>query len=222
MTLLRRSEASLKKAQEVANIGRWSWHVPTDELVWSDQLYKIFGLNRKEFTGDLTKMISKCVHPEDVERVNRINQRVLETGIPVPYEFRIIRPDGVECTVWTEAGEIILDAQGNPQTLTGIIQDITERKQMELALQEERNLLAQRVEERTAELQRANTEMLKALQTKDEFLANMSHELRTPLTAILGLSEILEMGVRGPLNEEQIHSVHMIYESGEHLLTPDQ
>ncbi len=60
---------------------------------------------------------------------------------------------------------------------------------------------------------------MKALQTKDEFLANMSHELRTPLTSILGLAEILEMEVRGPLNPQQLHSIQTIYKSGDHLLS---
>ncbi len=113
----------------------------------------------------------------------------------------------------------ILNEQGELFAIIGISMDITERKQLEIALQEERNLLAQRVEDRTAELRHTNAELMKALQTKDEFLANMSHELRTPLTAILGISEILELGVRGPLNEYQTNSIRTIYESGEHLLS---
>ena len=70
----------------------------------------------------------------------------------------------------------------------------------------------------TTALSRANAELMKALQTKDEFLANMSHELRTPLTSILGVAEILEIGLRGELNEQQRNSVQTIQESGEHLL----
>jgi PAS domain S-box-containing protein len=216
---LRHSEASLKKAQEVANVGSWTWHIPTNELIWSNQLYKIFGINQKEFTGDLFELLNKITHPDDIKRINRIHQSIAETGKPIPYEVRIIRPDGTERTLYSEAGECIRNKQGNPQTISGITQDITERKQMELALQEERNLLAQRVNDRTAELRHTNAELMKALQTKDEFLANMSHELRTPLTAILGISEILELGVRGPLNEYQTNSIRTIYESGEHLLS---
>ncbi len=89
---------------------------------------------------------------------------------------------------------------------------------MAAALEKERNLLAQRIELRTEELRLANTELMRVLQTKDEFLANMSHELRTPLTSIMGISELLEMGVRGPLNQEQTESIQTIYQSGEHLL----
>ena len=96
--------------------------------------------------------------------------------------------------------------------------DITERKQMESALAEERNQLAKRVEERTADLSRANSNLARALRVKDEFLANISHELRTPLNAILGLSESLGEQVAGPLNEKQQKYLSTINESGHHLL----
>jgi signal transduction histidine kinase/ActR/RegA family two-component response regulator len=93
------------------------------------------------------------------------------------------------------------------------------RKRAEEALAEERALLVQRVEERTAELRAANAELARAARLKDEFLASMSHELRTPLNAILGLSETLQERVYGPLNEEQLDSLHTIEESGRHLLS---
>ncbi len=97
--------------------------------------------------------------------------------------------------------------------------DILERKQMESALADERNQLARRVEERTADLSRANSNLARALRVKDEFLANMSHELRTPLNAILGLSESLSEQVAGPLNEKQQKYLSTINESGHHLLS---
>ncbi len=86
-------------------------------------------------------------------------------------------------------------------------------------LAEERSLLAQRVEQRTAELSHANAELAKAARLKDEFLAGMSHELRTPLNAILGSAEILYNGTFGPLNERQLKFSRNIEESGTHLLS---
>ena len=96
--------------------------------------------------------------------------------------------------------------------------DITERRRIESELAQERNQLARRVEERTADLSRANSNLARALRVKDEFLANMSHELRTPLNAILGLSESLSEQVAGPLNEKQSRYLSTINESGHHLL----
>jgi len=97
--------------------------------------------------------------------------------------------------------------------------DIIERKQMAVALEVERNQLARRVEERTADLSRVNASLARALRVKDEFLANMSHELRTPLNAILGLSESLGEQIAGPLNEKQQKYITTIGESGHHLLS---
>ncbi|MEI6775783.1 MAG: response regulator [Chloroflexales bacterium] len=102
--------------------------------------------------------------------------------------------------------------------LVGFFSDITERRHAEEALIEERNLLARRVDERTADLSRANTDLIRAVRAKDEFLANMSHELRTPLNAILALSEGLLEQLRGPLNERQQASLRNIETSGRHLL----
>jgi CheY-like chemotaxis protein/nitrogen-specific signal transduction histidine kinase len=79
-------------------------------------------------------------------------------------------------------------------------------------------MLAQQVEARTADLVLVNKELAHAVRARDEFLAMMSHELRTPLHAILTLSESLQEGVYGQLNEGQNYSLHTIEESGRHLL----
>jgi PAS domain S-box-containing protein len=96
--------------------------------------------------------------------------------------------------------------------------DITERKQAQEALLKERASLAQKVEERTAELSMTNAELSRSVRLKDEFLANMSHELRTPLNAILARSEILQEEIFGELNEKQMNYVKTIENSGRHLL----
>lgn len=90
------------------------------------------------------------------------------------------------------------------------------RAQAELVA--ERRALARKVEERTAELSRANEELARTGKMKDQFLASMSHELRTPISAVLGLSEFLQQGIHGALNEKQARSLKTIEESGRHLL----
>ena len=85
-------------------------------------------------------------------------------------------------------------------------------------LREERALLAQRVEERTEELNLANFELARAARSKDEFLAAMSHELRTPLTTITGVAEMMVDQSYGPLNPRQSRALGTIEESARHLL----
>jgi PAS domain S-box-containing protein len=78
--------------------------------------------------------------------------------------------------------------------------------------------LEQRVAERTQDLLEANVRLEQLAHHKDEFLATMSHELRTPLTAVLGLSEALDTGVYGDVNDRQRHAIQVILQSGRHLL----
>jgi signal transduction histidine kinase len=93
-----------------------------------------------------------------------------------------------------------------------------ELKESETALAAERASLAERVEEQTAELRAKNEALAHALSAKDAFFASMSHELRTPLNAVLGLSEALQDGVYGPVNENQVRQLAGIEASGHHLL----
>ncbi|NTU85202.1 MAG: response regulator, partial [Chloroflexales bacterium] len=97
--------------------------------------------------------------------------------------------------------------------------DITELKRVERELREEREQLACRVAERTEELSLANAELARAARLKDEFMATMSHELRTPLNAILGLAEILQESIYGPVVAKQAEALRGIEESGRHLLS---
>jgi PAS domain S-box-containing protein len=160
----------------------------------------------------------EITYPGDIEK-DAENMALLNAGKISGFQMekRFLRPDGSSVWINMTITPIEMEDKTHRWHLC-MIEDISERKQMASDLIKERNLLAQRVEERTTELRQANADLMKALQTKDEFLANMSHELRTPLTAILGISEILEMGLRGPLNVAQTRGIQIVQESGEHLL----
>ncbi len=146
------------------------------------------------------------------------------TGLPAHVDDEVFwRSDGSSFPVEYHSNAIYSDGK-----LVGAVvnfSDISERKRAEAelrkahdALAEERAHLAERVRERTAELDRANEELARTAQAKDEFLAAMSHELRTPLTSILGLSETMEDGLLGRLTEQQAKAAHTIHENGTHLL----
>jgi PAS domain S-box-containing protein len=156
------------------------------------------------------------LHPDEVPAVRVVFGAMIMAGSTARHmEQRIRRKDG--STFSAELSVVCFDRAGAYGTL-GVIRDITERKQVEAVLQAERATLAQRVEERTADLSRANTELAHALRAKDAFLATMSHELRTPLNAILGISESLEEAIYGQLTPEQERALGTITQSGRHLL----
>jgi PAS domain S-box-containing protein len=174
---------------------------------------EITGYSREELTS---KPFVEFIHPDDRNLVlERHLKRIREENLPSIYAFRIIDKNGN--TKWIEINAVVIDWEGQHATLN-FMSDITERRHAEKKLVEERASLAQRVKERTAELIKANTELAKASRLKDEFIANMSHELRTPLNAILGISEGLQEGIYGSVNNKQINHLQSIVKYGHHLL----
>jgi PAS domain S-box-containing protein len=126
---LRRSKAALNHAQREAHVGSWSLHIQTNRLEWSDEMYQIFGIQKGNFSGDLEEVAARAIHPDDRLKVEESNQAVLHGRQLIPYEYRVVRPDGGIRTVWVEAGRLILDEAGRPATLTGIVEDISEQKE---------------------------------------------------------------------------------------------
>jgi len=146
---LQESKARLEEAQRVAHVGHWEWDLETDVVVWSDETYRIFGLSPQERPMDLAT-VRAMVHPEDREFLYRGVDQDLLAGVRPEAEFRIVRPNGEVRTVqsltsrrWSSMpGDARRDASGQPYKLFGTVQDITERKRTEEALQEiSRNLL---------------------------------------------------------------------------------
>lgn len=113
---------------------------------------------------------------------------------------------------------LVRDASGQPSGIVAVNRDMTEQHQARQTLEQERARLAERVTERTAELQQANSELQNALNAKDEFMAGMSHELRTPLNTVLMLAELLELEAAGPLTPKQRQHLHTLRHNGMHLL----
>jgi PAS domain S-box-containing protein len=185
-------------------------------LYISPQIEDILGFPQLDWLGD-PKLWIEQVHPDDRERMLAGRMRARADKPRSPVEYRMIASDGR--IVWLRDEAVLVhNDSGEPLALQGIIFDVTERRQMEAALEAERSSLARRVEERTAELRAANAELARAARLKDEFLASVSHELRTPLNIILGMSETIQERVYGPLTDEQAEAIHNVEESGRHLL----
>jgi PAS domain S-box-containing protein len=132
---LRRSQAMLRDAQSVAHVGSWSLGIASARLEWSDETYRIFGI---ETDAPLTlDTFISIIHPEDQDRVMAAWNAAIG-GTPYDIEHRILRAGE---TRWVhERARIEFDAAGQPILGIGTVQDITERKVAQLALDEERKV----------------------------------------------------------------------------------
>lgn len=148
------------------------------------------------------------------EAASRLIAEALQKGA-VKFEWRHRRPDG---ELWDATVSLMAFQSGGRRLLQFTLQDITERKQAEFALQRLNAELESRVEQRTSQLVEAKEEAERSNRAKSEFLSRMSHELRTPLNAIIGFSQVLESDPRHPLAPEQDENVKEILHAGYHLL----
>ncbi len=130
---LRHNEALLARAQQIARLGSWEWNIESGQLHWSEQIYRIFGVEPNAFQPTYEAFMAQ-VHPEDRERVANAVSAALAGDQAYCVEHRICLPDGSERVV-QEQGEITLNEAGQPLQMTGTVQDVTERAQALQALE---------------------------------------------------------------------------------------
>lgn len=121
---LKKREKSLARAQRIAKLGNWDLHLPTNELFWSDQIHRIFGVDPAEFEESYEAFLA-FVHPDDRRDLEAAVDTALEEDVSYDFEHRIIRPDGEERVV-RERAEVIRTDEGEPIVMSGVVQDITE------------------------------------------------------------------------------------------------
>ena len=123
--LLQRTDR-LTEAQRIAHLGNWEWDIVNNTLSWSDEIYRIFGLEPQQVkvTYDL---FLRAVHPEDRQSVDDGVRAALEQGRPYSIDHRILLPDGSLRYVH-EQGELSRDDNGRPIKMVGTVLDITAHK----------------------------------------------------------------------------------------------
>jgi PAS domain S-box-containing protein len=167
---LQTSEKLLNESQKMAKIGSWEFNLVTQELYWSNQLYKIFEIDKTSTQNLYEEYLSKF-NEEDIILL----QQKIETSIANKTSYEIehaiyLKNNKIKWILGY--GEPILDSENNVIKIRGIARDITLKKENETAVKEKEY----------AEL---------ANKSKSEFLANMSHEIRTPLNGIIGFTDLL-------------------------------
>ncbi len=193
---LEKSENRFRNTFEQATVGISHISLEGRFLRVNQKLCDILGYTSQEL---MKLRFQDITYAEDLALDKRYVPQVIAGVLDsCTYEKRYIHADG--SVIWANLtfGLAIL-AKGESAHFIAIVEDISDRKQTELALAQSREQLEQ------------------ASQAKDDFIARISHELRTPLNSILGFSGVLQDELR--LDPQKLHSVNIIHQSGQHLLT---
>ena len=203
---LRAKESRLKASEDqfrtlIRNIPGISYrcrYAPGWPVVFaSDAVTHITGHKPSDFLGMHPAVrFADLVHPDEVERINRLIKAAIVESRPFVLEFQMRHKDGSTRWIWG-SGSAVSNSEGHIEWVDGVLLDITERRDMEEALREAK----QRAEQ--------------AAQARSAFLANMSHEIRTPMNAILGFTDVV---LGGELKAEQRRHLETVQRSARALL----
>ncbi len=184
----------LQHAERLANVGVWELDARTQEVRWSEQVYRIHEvpITEKPPLEDAINFYAPEARPKVAEYV----RRGLEHGIGWDFEMPLTTAKGRN--IWVRSIGSAEVVGGTVRRLFGVFQDISKAKQTE------------------AHLEEAREAALQASRSKSEFLASMSHELRTPMNGVIGAADLLS---DSPLSLEQRQHVDTIQTSGRALMS---
>ncbi|MDP1991355.1 MAG: PAS domain-containing protein [Syntrophales bacterium] len=196
---LKESQAQLKETHRLAHIGTWDWNDETDTVIWSEELYRIAGCDPLQPAPSYTEH-PNIYTPDSWNRLKAAVEKSRETGESYQIELELVCPDG--STRWVNAfGGVKYDRTGRVIGLHGTVQDITERKVLEMELAVYHKQLEELVKARTAELEEVNTTLKVLLQHRETDKIELQEKILTNMNDLI--IPYLEKIKKNPLNATQ-------------------
>jgi PAS domain S-box-containing protein len=188
---LHESQQRLDRTQQIAHIGTVERDLRTKEVVWSDETYRIFGVNRDSYIPSAENLLA-LVHPEDRARMTAALYRSDEAHAGSTVKYRVVRPNGEVRTIFSQANTAI-DERGQPLYISVAMMDITEKE-----LADDRQI--------ELETQLRHSEKLTALGT---LAGGIAHDLNNTLVPIQALSKLAlaALPTDAPLHDD-LDSIH--------------
>jgi len=205
---LRTAQANLTEAQRIAHLGSWETDLINGETYWSDEFFRICGLQPQSLTPT-TELSLSLVHPDDRDRMEKAIEQSIENKAAYGLKIRVIRPDGSLRWVISE-GEAIGNEKGKAVKVLGSIRDVTESELAQQQLQKYREQLEEMVAQRTAALEASNKEL-------EAFSYTLAHDLRSPLRTITSFSQILQEEAMPKLTERENKDLQRIIKAGKYM-----
>lgn len=173
---LERKNTSLEATQTVAGIGHWDFDLETQNLYWSDEIFRIHELDTPN-PPSVSDALS-FYHEEYKEQITEAFQKAVEQGITYDLELKMVTAKGRE--IWVRAiGEPVADENGKIYKVQGLFQDVDLRRKREIEIESLNHELEKRVMARTSELESANEEL-------EQLTTIATHDLKSPLANIEG------------------------------------
>lgn len=129
---LEESARRLAQTQAMANLGSWEWDIASNQVRWSDEIYRLYGRDPADGPPSFERF-AQAIHPQDRATTLALIRRAVDTGTPYEAEFRIVRPDG-STRIVAARGEVKRSPDGRPLKMFGMGQDITVRAELSARL----------------------------------------------------------------------------------------
>jgi PAS domain S-box-containing protein len=200
------SEANLRTAQRIAQLGSWDWLPDEDRVIWSDHAARIFGFDPAVQRVTFADIIAIFVHPDDRSRLSKRMDGSLRDSSRSELTYRIIRRDG-EVRWIRSIARVSAVRDGRARKISGTVQDVTNQRLAEIELERHRNHLQELVEERTRELDgsHAALERSERLASLGTLAAGMAHQINNPVGAILlGAEYGLQLAAEAPESDPEL------------------